>query len=269
MKRKILALLCAATMIMGASMSVCAAGSGSVTANDVKDQVNSITSSEVKAEVTEGKIAVTISSTDVDRQINISVPVEEKELKASAEKVNGLKKDVSANAEIKAVPATKENGEKIAEITKEIANTITDLASKNEVFHMTAGEVFVCDIDSKDGKPVSVTLNVGATGENQTVYAFHAKADGSVEPLVVKKNSDGSATITMDNFSPVGIVVVTSDTNDDSAEDGASDKADTPAKVPSAPTSPKTADVFAAAALLMAAVSGTASAAFGRKAKKN
>lgn len=273
MKRKILALLCAATMVVGASMSVCAAGS--ITADDVVEQVKNekpvevAGSSEASKPVVKGEdIVVTVKNTDKDITTEAKVPATSDALNEAAKVAEAAVSEKSANAELKPVDAS--NTKVITAIANEIAKEMAKSIEGNGVTHVKAETKYVVDITSSNGEAVSVKFKMPALESNQRSYVLHINDAGVVVEKIPVDVVNGVIDFKLSSFSAVAVIVETSDVEQDDNSDESSNVASNEAATkPAAPTSPKTADVFAAAALLMAAASGTASVAFGRKAKKN
>ena len=273
MKRKILALVCAVTMVVGASMSVCAAGS--ITADDVVDQIKNekpvevAGNSEASKPVVKGEdIVVTVKNTDKDITTEAKVPATSEALNQAAKEAEAAVSTKSSNAVLAPVDAsnTKVVTAIANEVAKEMANTIEDAG----VTHVTAEVKYVLDVSSSNGEAVSMQLKMPATEANERVYVLHIDDAGNLVEKIAVEVRNGVIDFKLSKFSAIAVVTEKASVEETSEDVPDSDDAgDTPATKPTAPTSPKTADVFAAAALLMAAATGTASAAFGRKAKKN
>lgn len=263
MKKRFLALLCAATMVLGASMSVCA--EGSITADEAKQEaqeaikdVNATAPAEVKVEQQGEKVVAKIDDSTIEG--TVVAPVTDTALKASA--VEAKKVVNNANVEVKELPLTKENVTKVVNMTTKAAEQISQVAQAGADVKIKS-EMVVVDVTPKAGQDtVVVTLDL-ELADNERVFVTHAGKNG-IETFELKK---GELSFTLTDFSPVGYVIyeVSEEADDDDSDNNDSAPATTTTK---APTSPKTGDVFAAMALL-AAVSGTASAALAKKAKKN
>lgn len=276
MKKRVLALLCAATMVLGASMSVCAAGS--ITAEEAKDQAteavkelpkdpdNAVHTSVKK----DGTIEVQISSAYVEGTPEVK-PVNQENLKAAAESVAVDGKV----AVVKELPMTDETVKAVTKLANEIGKEVWNiLGDTNGGTVAIKSEIVPLDLDRAPGSSskdewVTVTLNRSLADNEQVIFS-HQKADGTLEILTTRvvNGAEGKVNVNIKSFSPVAYMIV--EVNEKVEDSGSGDSNTQPEKQTgtTAPTSPKTGDVFAAV-ILLAAVSGTASAAFGKKANKN
>lgn len=262
MKKKVLALVCAMTLVFGGAMNVCAAGS--VTAGDVQQAVT-----DVKNDLPAG----TDLKVEADGSINVSV--------------SSVSVSVSANAEFAAVASTAvvttvanaapgltvtpldatQAAAPLAKIAAKLAAVVANeegLSSNVKV--QSVATAFVADITATAAGKVAfsvATINSGSGAKidtdawikgTQRVYALHYTGSG-VERIDCQFEN-GNIVFGMSSFSPVAIVVedlvlVGDDDNDAPAADAGTSSN-------GAPVSPKTADVSAAAAVVVIAMMSVA-----------
>lgn len=233
MKKKILALVCAMTMVCAMGLSV--AAEESVTAGDVAGAVAGETGNTGSIAVSDDVVTFDVAG------ITATLPVSAANREASAAAADAIiaNDDVTVSAV---------DGGDVAAIAK-MAVAIADKATDAKYIDT----LFCADITAAAG--TTVTLNK-AIGADQKAFALHY-TNGGVE-VVECEVSAGKISFTLSSFSPVSVIVVTYDTQADST-------ADAPAQAPAVEaTSPKTGSVAAAFALL-ALVSGCGAAVLGKK----
>lgn len=256
MKKKFLALLGAATMVMGSVLSVSAAGSISADAVLSEVQNQTVGDTKITANESAGTVTVTVNN---EAAAKVEIPATPEKLEASADQAKAMVNAGSVELVVKPV----ENSKAVAEVASEIATLLNNVETGTK----TVSDVkmaFFADIKPA-GEEKTVTFTAELTTQwNQAAYAMHYdESTGKVEKIDGVWVSGGKWSFTLTSFSPVAVVVVTSD---DKADDAAED--DTPVVTQPDAVGPKTADFFGAAFLLTAAC-GTASAAFAKKAKRD
>lgn len=176
MKRKILALACAMTLIFGMSMSVSASSSStsSATAGDVAKSAAPAEELVSATENTTGQVL----TTDTIKNF------------AETTSVSGV-----AGASLSAVPT----GTAKAMITqaKTIAGSNTFIAS-------------IVDLNVPAGTGAATfTLGCPNVWKGQNVTILHLKGDGTYETITPSSVEDNKVTFTMTSYSPVAIVIDT------------------------------------------------------------
>lgn len=236
MKRRILALICAATMVVG--MGISASASTSATADDIASV--KVPGTEVKAEGD----AVTIATNE---GATVTIDLSSEAVAAVAEEISNAVESAPKNATITPVALSKNNATAITKRVAEIAKFVDK------------AEVKVVDIKADEKGTFTLNLNIQA---GQSVKVLHCVADGVIEEIACTV-AGGKVTFTAETYSDFAFVITTGEVQEDDEEDSA------PAESTGLPTtSPATAGAFASVAVL-ALVSGGASVAFGRKSKKN
>lgn len=172
MKKRILALACAMTMVLGMSLSVSAAGSS--TAEEVVPA-----SREVLTTATE--------STNTTGQVVTGATIEEF---ATTTTVSGVA------------------GAKIEAVSNETAKAMIEEANKvvgNGAFIATVVEL---NVPAGTG---AATFTVGCPNvwKGQSVTILHQKSDGTFETIAPSAVADNAVTFTMTSYSPIAIVVNT------------------------------------------------------------
>lgn len=185
MKKKVLALVCAAVMVMG--LSVTAMAEGSITAGDVAGGNSSTGSSST------GKGSPTTAAV-VEDSGTISVPGNSKQTFAQSSLDFFAKDLVVEGGVVKAVSmATAE--EAISEAVK-VYGDDTFIAG-------------IVDIDVPGATfPYNLTIKCSNVWAGQTVTVLH-KVNGVWERLTPSKVADNSLTVTVNSFSPFAIVIDT------------------------------------------------------------
>lgn len=255
MKKRILALICAATMVVGAGISASAAESP--TASEIVGGAESPTASEIaSAAVASVKVdgaTVKVEGTEVRIETaegaDVAIDLAPEALSAAASSVAAALDTAPANA---VISAAKVDSAAVAAIATKVAEAAR---------FVEKAEVKLVDI--KADAAGTFTLNLGIAA-GQKVKVFHYEQTGAAVEVACTV-ADGKVSFNLQTYSPVAIVVTTGEV----AEDEDEEEEDTDVTESALPTtSPKTADAFAAVALL-AVVSGGASAVLGRRSKKN
>lgn len=260
MKKRILALICAATMVVGAGISASAAESP--TASEIVGGAESPTASEIaSAAVASVKVdgaTVKVEGTEVRIETaegaDVAIDLAPEALSAAASAVAaGL--DTAAAPANAVISAAKVDSAAVAAIATKVAEAVR---------FVEKAEVKLVDI--KADAAGTFTLNLGIAA-GQKVKVFHYEQTGAAVEVACTV-ADGKVSFNLQTYSPVAIVVTTGEVAEDE-DDEDEEEEDTDVTEPALPTtSPKTADAFAAVALL-AVVSGGASAVLGRRSKKN
>lgn len=173
MKKRFLALACAMTMVLGMSMSVCAATSptASVTAQDVVNQVTNVT--------------IVAADDNVMGQV-----IDTKTLKYFAETttVTGVQ-----GATLTGV--SDDTAKNMVAQAKTIAGKNTFIAT-------------IVDLQVPAGTGTA-TFTIGCPNvwKGQNVTILHQKSDGSFENIKPDSVEDNKVTFTMTSYSPVAIVI--------------------------------------------------------------
>lgn len=172
MKKKILALVCAMTMALGMSLSVCAAGSS--TAEEVVPA-----SQEV--------LTTAAASTNTTGQVLTGATIEEF---ATTTTVSGVA------------------GAKIEAVSNETAKAMIEAA--NNIVGNGAFVASVVELSVPAGTGTA-TFTVGCPNvwKGQSVTILHQKSDGTFEAITPSVVADNAVTFTMTSYSPIAIVVNT------------------------------------------------------------
>jgi len=268
MKKKVLALVCAMTLVFGGALNVCAAGS--VTAGDVQDAVDDVknempSGADVKVE-SDGSINVSVSGVTVSVSANEETRIQYAETAKAAVVTNVT--NAAPNVEVKALDETQAKAP-LAKIAAKLATVVANkegLSSNKEV--KSAATAFVADITASAAGTIAfdvAKVNAGSSAKidtaawlagNQRVYALHFTASG-VERLDCQL-VNGAITFTMNSFSPVAIVVEELETVSDDGDDAPAADAGSNSSNNGAAVSPKTADVSTAAAVVVIAMMSVA-----------
>lgn len=185
LKRKILALACAMTLVFGMSMSVCAATSptASATAGDVANnaaQPSPAAPAEVLVNASENTTGQVITADTI-------------KYFADTTTVSGV-----AGASISAVST--ETAKAMIAQAKTIAGNSTFIAS-------------IVDLNVPAGTGAATfTLGCPNVWKGQNVTILHLKSDGTFETIKPSAVEDNKVTFTMTSYSPVAIVINTSTT---------------------------------------------------------
>lgn len=238
MKKRILALACAAVMVLGMGLTVCAApsatagdiaGSGSATAGDVAGS-KSATAGDIAAQAVSAQAPAAASSGE--------------ELVSADENATGQvfgTATLGYFAETTTVSGVQ--GAVLKEVSADTAKAM--IAQAKAIAGKNTFIASIVDLEVPAGTGTATfTLGCPNVWKGQNVTILHRKSDGSFETIKPDSVEDNKVTFTMTSYSPIAIVINT----------GA--------------VSPKTGDIIALAAA-MAAISGIGAAVCGRKAKKN
>lgn len=185
MKRKILALACAMTLVFGMSMSVCAADSPSASAT-AGDVANNATQPSPAAPAEE----LVSASENTTGQVITANTIQ---YFADTTTVSGV-----AGASISAVST--ETAKAMIAQAKTIAGNNTFIAS-------------IVDLNVPAGTGAATfTLGCPNVWKGQNVTILHLKSDGTFETIKPSAVEDNKVTFTMTSYSPVAIVINTSTT---------------------------------------------------------
>ena len=253
MKKRILAFVCAAVMVMG--MSLTATAAGSITADDVKEEVASSAQEEATKDapanttvsVTTEKIEASVQGSAL--KVEIPVSVEQREASVSTAQSALATKDET----IKINPIQANQLASVAKIATKIANEAPKQAIGGRVISKVETK-FVVDLSVTDGAAKTFTFNV-VVEDNQKAYAYHYTASG-VEVIPCTKSAAG-VSFKLDSYSPVALVVVT--------EVDEQTPVQTTTETPAVTTeSPKTGDVVTLFAMV-SAVAGAGALALKKR----
>lgn len=167
MQKKILAFVCAMTMVLGMSMSVCAAGS-----NDAPSAADNAKNEVVSAPAAENTTG----------QVLVGATIEE----------------FAETTTVTAGPA----GASITAASNETAKAV--IAEANKVVGKNA---FVASVVELHGGAGTYTLGCPNVWKGQKVYVLHQKADGSFETIVPDSVANNSVTFTLTSTSPIALIV--------------------------------------------------------------
>jgi len=175
MRKKFLALLCAATMVMGMSLTVCAAGSqnASGAAQEAKSSTPAVTAN----------LAEEVAPENVNHQVLDSNAINEF---AQTTTVTG--------------PA----GASVTAVSMETAKGMISVA--NQVIGRGA---FIASVVDLHGGPGTYTLGCPNVWAGQRVTVLHQKADGTYEAVAPSAVANNSVTFTLTSTSPVALVIDT------------------------------------------------------------
>lgn len=172
MKKKFLALVCAMTMVVGMSMSVCAAGSSSASA----------VASTATAPTATSAVGQTIADTTLEAF------------------------DKEASVETTVAGATVEKA------TIEEAKTLTAAATKTIGSGAFIASIVDIKVPTGTGAAQFTLKGISNVWAGQKVTVLHLKADGTVEAITPDKVANNEVTFTLTSYSPVAIVVDTTGT---------------------------------------------------------
>jgi len=289
MKKKVLALVCAMSLVCSGSLTANAAGS--VTAEKVTEIANAVdnavgeaaaelptSDATVKADPSTGSINVTVSQeADKGGNVEINIAVDEDTRIRSAEaaqkavvEVEGAAQNVTVKA-LDAEAITTPLAKIAVEVAKQVVNSVKNLASDKKIAKVETA--FVADIsaDSEGAVGFNVeTLNNNNAGGvkidvaavsagSQRVYAMHYTSSGAVERINCQIVNN-VLTFKMSGFSPVAIIVETVEDVQPVGEDAGDEEEEEEnsaagtANNSSAAVSPKTAEAGATAAVVVIAM---------------
>lgn len=258
MKKRILAFVCAAVMVMG--MSLTAAAAGSITADDVKEDVAASAQEEAKKDapaeatvsVTTDKVAVEVKGSTLKVEIPVSVAQREAAVE-TAQKILATKDET-----IKINPIQASQIAAVAKIATQIATEAPKQAASGNVVSKVETK-FVIDLSVDGGAAKEFTFDI-KLGENEKAFAYHYNTTTSKVDIIACTKSDAGVSFKLDNYSPVALVVVT---------EAAAPAAQTPTTTTETPAvtateSPKTGDVVTLFAMV-SAVAGAGALALKKR----
>jgi len=177
MKKKLLALICAVTMVLGMSLTVCAAGSND--ASGAKQEAQSGGGSSSGS----GNIASSVAPDNINNQ------------KIDEHAVNEFAQTTTV-----AGPA----GASVTAVSMDTAKAV--IAEANKVVGKSA---FIATIVDLHGGAGTYTLGCPNVWKGQKVTIIHQKSDGSFESIAPSAVANNSVTFTLTSTSPVAIVIDT------------------------------------------------------------
>lgn len=187
MRKKLIALLCVATMVMGMSLTVCAAPSNT-SSNSASNASSSSGSSSGSSRSSDSEAAATNVITDAAVTGNIT----------------GQKLTLAAVQEF-AKTTTIAGGPEGASISA--VSETTAKAMITEANRAYGNRTFVASIVDLHGGAGTYTLGCPNVWEGQKVTIVHQKADGSFEYVAPDAVSNNLITFTLTSTSPVAIVI--------------------------------------------------------------
>lgn len=176
MKRRILALACAVTLVLGMSLTVCASDS------DTAPKAAAAAQAEYSSEET-----VTIANA-TGQSFSAATILEFSKTTTIASGVSG--------ASISAVPVS--TAKNMIAKANELVGSGTFIASVVEL-NVPAGT-----------GTATFTINCSNVWSGQNVSILHLKSDGTYEMIKADSVANGSVTFTMTSYSPIAIVIDTS-----------------------------------------------------------
>ncbi len=173
MKKKLIGLVCAMTMVLGMSTTVMAAGSSDA-------------SSVASNTTTTTEVLVTAESNTTGQVLT------EKTLDFFVEdtKVTGVE------------------GAKVAEVTTTQAKTLVEKAQAVAGSNAFIATMVDLEVTAGTGK-ATFTLTCSNVWKGQNVTILHVKADGTVETIKPDAVADNKVTFTMTSYSPIAVMVNT------------------------------------------------------------
>lgn len=179
MKKKILAVICAMTMVMGMSLSVCAAGS-----NNASSAAEEATEEEVSYSPADAaEVVVDAAATG----------------NTTGQKFTGA--TIEAFAKTTTVTAGP-TGASVSVLPLASAKAV--IAEANKVVGNSA---FIASVVELNGGAGTYTLKCDNVWKGQKVTIIHQKADGSFESIQPSSVENNSVTFSLTSTSPVAIVV--------------------------------------------------------------
>lgn len=257
MKKRILAFVCAAVMVMG--MSLTAAAAGSISADEVKEDAAASAQEEAKKDapaeatvsVTTDKVSVEVKGSTLKVEIPVSVAQREAAVE-TAQKILATK-----DTTIKINPIQANQIASVAKIATKIATEAPKQAAAGNVVSKVETK-FVVDLSVDGGAAKEFTFDV-KLADNEKAFAYHYTGTG-VEIIACTKSAAG-VSFKLDSYSPVALVVVT-ETAAPAVETPATTTTVTPAVT--ATESPKTGDVVTLFAMV-SAVAGVGALALKKR----
>ncbi len=182
MRKKFLALLCAATMVMGMSLTVCAAGSQNAS-SAAQEAQNSNDDNNNSTPAVPTNLAAEVAPENVNHQVLDSNAISE-----------------FAKTTTVAGPA----GASVTAVSMETAKGMISVA--NQVIGRGA---FIASVVDLHGGPGTYTLGCPNVWAGQRVTVLHKKADGTYEAVAPSAVANNSVTFTLTSTSPVALVIDT------------------------------------------------------------
>lgn len=187
MKRKILALACAMTLVFGLSMGVSAAGSPTASAT---------------ASATAGEVANNAANKAAQAEVLVS----------SAENTTG--QVITANTIQYFADTTTVSGvagASLSAVSTETAKAMIAQAKTIAGNHTFIASIVDLNVPAGTGA-ATFTLGCPNVWKGQNVTILHLKSDGTYETIKPSAVEDNKVTFTMTSYSPVAIVINTSTT---------------------------------------------------------
>lgn len=181
MRKKLIALLCVATMVMGMSMTVCAAGSSSGGSSASAAKLTA--EKEAQAMADAGNVVADAAATGniTGQQLTMAAI-----------------KEFATTTTIAGGPA----GASISAVSESTAKAM--IAAANQAF---GNRTFIASIVELKGGAGTYTLGCPNVWAGQKVTIVHQLADGSFEYIAPDAVSNNLVTFTMTSTSPVAIVI--------------------------------------------------------------
>lgn len=214
MKKRFLALLCVATMIVGASMSVCA-GSPSKSAADLKNDYGA------SFDETKGTI----------KSENLDLPAT---AEARAEATKKAEAAIVPNSDVKVEPLQQADVLAVDKVIKSKSNEMANAVQEKAIY---------ANLEGKAGAKVEFKVNLA---DNEDLWVIHITdpATGKYEFVPWTREANGNISFKAPSYSLFAIIPILETGEDVSGStDGGSAPATTGTGA-TTPTSPKTADVW-------------------------
>lgn len=182
MKKRILALACAMTMVLGMSLSVCAAPSGSASSS-AEEAARAAAKAAYEAEMSQ----------------NVTIP------NSTGQTFDGY--TVLGFAETTKI-SSGVSGATISSVSVDTAKAM--VAEANKLVGAGTFVASIVDLNVPAGTGAATfTLTCPNVWKGQKVTILHKKSDGTYETIKPSNVADNSVTFTMTSYSPIAIVIDT------------------------------------------------------------
>lgn len=191
MKRKILALVCAMTMVLGMSLTVCAAGSAS--ASDIAQP---------------GKPSA--GASDIVNNVSAPAPSAPADvLVSSSENANGqVLTTETLGYFFETTTVSGVQGATLKAVSAETAKAV--IAQARAIAGESTFIATIVDLEVPAGTGAATfTLGCPNVWKGQNVTILHQKSDGTFESIKPSSVEDNKVTFTLSSYSPVAIVINT------------------------------------------------------------
>ncbi len=175
MKKKLIGLVCAMTMVLGMSTTAMAAGSSN--ASSVASNTTTTTTTEVLVTAESNTTGQVLTEKTLDFFVEDT-------------KVTGVE------------------GAKVAEVTTAQAKTLVEKAQAVAGSNAFIATMVDLEVPAGTGK-ATFTLTCSNVWKGQNVTILHVKADGTVETIKPDAVADNKVTFTMTSYSPIAVMVNT------------------------------------------------------------